>query len=695
MAAIGKIRENSTLLLIVIGGAMVAFVLGDIFSGGGRSQAPGTQKVGEVLGQEIDARTFELRVQQEQEARSSAGQALNDQVNESIRNQVWNQLLMEEIVGSQMEALGMKLTKDEYDDIRFGNNVSPMFIEDPTFTNPETGRFDPDMVRRYFQLIQTQYPAFFRSQQARLINDRSFEKYNNLVKKGVFANRLEAGNKFRADNGKATVRFVAKKYSDVADSLVTVTDADLKKFYDNHKNEDRFKVQASADIEYVTILAQESEDDRAETMARMSDYIEDFANTKNDSLFVQRNSDIKRFDPVEFNPSNFPEMAEALNNASVGDVVGPYEDGSYIKIAKIKELMEEDQATVRHILLQPNDANTTADLKKRADSLMRVIKQGTDFAAMVNRFSSDPGSVSNGGVYDWFNRQTMVPEFTEAAFKAVGTMSVAETSYGIHLVEVLGRRTAPLAMVLTIDRRIEPSNQTMNLHYDKAAEISISSKNLEDFKLRAAEAGYEVKGANKVLASARMVPGIPNSREVVRWANDEETKIGKVSQVFEAGNQFVVAVVNARRTEGPGSFADWEDKIRELVIKDKKAVYLQGLMQGASLDDIATGIGARVQTSNNISGSNTTFTGGLNEPYVAGVALTLGEGVMSIPLKGESGVFVIEVQSFTEAEEPEDYNFAREEVERSAQGRVSTINGAVYNALKELAGVKDDRAKFF
>ena len=69
MAVIGKIRERGTLLLVLVGGAMVAFILGDFFSNKRGSSASREQSIGSVYGNDIERQNYELKVNEELESR--------------------------------------------------------------------------------------------------------------------------------------------------------------------------------------------------------------------------------------------------------------------------------------------------------------------------------------------------------------------------------------------------------------------------------------------------------------------------------------------------------------------------------------------------------------------------------------------------------------------------------------------------
>ncbi|HKK39988.1 MAG TPA: peptidylprolyl isomerase, partial [Cryomorphaceae bacterium] len=506
MAAIGKIREQSTLLLIVIGGAMVAFVLGDLFSNRGFS--PAEQYVGEVFGEEIDMLEYEQRVEAQEQSMASVGQPVSPAQRQQIRNQVWNDMIQEKVMYRELNKLGMRIGQDEYDDIRFGENVSEEFASGENFKDPETGQFDPQLVQNYFSFLQQQYPIFYESQTNRLVNERLYEKYNNIVRGGIFVNTLEAKDEFYRQEQNVRFSYVVKEYTSVADSLVEVSDAELKAYYNEHKDEERFEREASVDLKYVVFDVEPTQQDEANIKEELASFVRDFENTEKDSLFVLKYSDSRQAVEQNIDATGNDELAAMIEDAEEGDVIGPYKMGNRYAIAKITEIGMEDRASARHILLSNQGGKSMDELNDRADSIKRVIQRQNNFEEMVTEFSEDPGSIPNGGKYEDFNRERMVPEFTEAAFdKPVGSLNIVETTYGVHIVEPLEQTEAKVVKGLVVDATIEPSNETFNNVYDEANEFSISAENLSTMEELATERGYEIKEANEVGALSRNIPG--------------------------------------------------------------------------------------------------------------------------------------------------------------------------------------------
>jgi len=696
MAAIGKIREQSTLLLIVIGGAMVAFVLGDIFSGRGGS-SPADQYVGEVYGEEINLLEYEKRVEAQKQAMASIGQPVSGAQERQIRNQVWNRMVQERIMYRELNELGMRIGQDEYDDIRFGENVRSEFASDQNFQDPETGQFDPTLVQNYFSFLSRDYPLFYKSQTNRIVNDRLYEKYNNLIKKGMYVNTLEAKDEYYRQEQSVKFSFVTKPYTAIADSTIEVSDAELKEYYSEHQDEKRFERDASVDVRYIVWDVEPTESDKAAIREEIASLIPDFENAKNDSLFVLKYSDTKNAVPVDLSTQNNEELDSLIQEADSGDVIGPYQNGERLAIAKITEVGTKEEATARHILLSKSSEPDVNVLKNRADSIKRVIQRKDNFEEMVTLFTEDPGSKDKGGVYEWFDRERMVPEFTEASFdRPIGSLNVVETTYGVHIVEPLERRDVKVVKAYVVNQEIEPSNETFSAVYNEANEFAINAEDLDGFLENAEADGFEVKEGNEINAQTRNLPGVTGSSEALRWAHNEEvSEKGQLSEVYEFDTKIVVLGLKDRRESGVKSFEEAKEEIKPDVILEKKKAMLKEEMNGKTLEELESELeGVKIKVASNVTEKKPSLPGGANEPYIVGYALTLSEGDISPALAGNKGVYVIRVENKETVEPREEYLTYKDELDENRTNSMQSYASAVYRALRDAADVKDERSTF-
>ncbi len=690
MATITKIRQNSGLVLIVIGLGMGAFLLGDFFRGAGPGQQ--AQEIGSINGKTIDRLEFENRVSEEIESLRSINQSPTPDQTDQIRTRVWNNMIQEQTVGLGAGEAGFAVTQGEYDDIRWGDNINPAFLNDATFS-PE-GVFDPNQVKNYFNVINGSYPLYAKVQQKQLVDNQLYSKYYFAISKGLEANDIESLSIAESNDSKISFNFVLKNYNTIADSTVEVADADIKKYYDKHKNDKQFQQLASRGIKYVSFPVVASETDLSFLNNQMELIVPEFKNTDNDSLFVINNSDNRlAYKQVYKEGIYVGEEDSLIINAAIGDVVGPFVNGDNYTIVKITGDHFEKEARVRHILLRTNGVNDD-EISARADSLVRVIKRKRNFEDMVNKFSDDVASVKDGGVYDWFPEGRMVVEFNDFSFNGKkGEIKSVKTTYGFHIVEILDQREQRQPEIAIITRFIEPSSETFDAVYSDATDFSIVNGDLESFEQSAKDNEYKIIEASRILKTSKGVPGMASAEELVRWANNGS--MDEVSTPIELNDKFVVAIITNITEKGMPKYVDVKDRFRNLVVNEKKVDMAKAEMEGiVDLDELATLLNVQVRTASNIPlSSNTIPGGGSNEPEVIGKAFTLEVGDISIPMEGKDGVYVIELtdKNMVDISEMDSELFA-EDANNKYENRVNT---GVFNALRNDADVEDNRSNFY
>ncbi|HEX4886834.1 MAG TPA: peptidylprolyl isomerase [Luteibaculaceae bacterium] len=690
MVSINKIRENSGLVLILVGIAMVAFILGDLFT-----QSPGQQaiNIGEVAGENIEIADFEARLAKEREAIESTGQRVDDATLEQLRNQVWNQFIRDVAISTEFDEIGIDVSEAEYDDVRFGANVLDEFKNNQGFVDPKTGQFSPEMVKMSFNQLMTNYPEYWKSQRDRIIETRKQTKYSNLVKKGIFVNKIEAEEEYVASNRKINFNFVAAKFASIADSLVKPTEDELKTYFNKVKNLKKYEQAESRSIEYVSFEIRATDEDIKAAREGINALIEPFKTSTNDSAFVINNSDQKFYQPEVYQKgSTDPATDSAITRGSVGTVVGPYPVGDQLRLAKVVANGKQAEVFPRHILLKPSANATNEQLKAKADSLMAEIKKNNNFADVARIVSEDPGSAQNGGDLEWVGQGSrMVKTFEEACLKLnKGEMGICETEFGVHLIEAKDRREVDQIKLAIVSRSMAPGKTTINEIYEKASSFSINNNTVEKFNAAVEKEKLIKQSAPALVPQSRYIPGISDPTQVMRWVNNAEE--GQVSEPIEVGNQFIVAALTRITEEGTPAFEDIKDIVEREVIKEKKAQMLIAKIKGKDLATIAAGFGETVQPATAVSFSNAVIPGAGREPKLLGVVVTLPANAVSKPIIGENGVYIVQVQNITEPMKTKDLKLSKDAVAAKYGSR--TEFGAL-NALIEMAKVKDFRYKFY
>ena len=311
MALIGKIRERmGTFLVIAIGFSLVAFLLGDVLTSKTSLFADNKNEIGKIAGESISPQDFEAKFQQNLEFYkiNNNSENVDAAAMDNLRDQTWNQIINETIFQNVYQDLGILVTTEELVDMVMGRFVHPKILEVPAFKDSVTGAFRPDAVKRYLSNIASDEKAMgsWMNFETGIKRERVAQKYVNMIKGGLYVTKAEAEQDYMANNRNVRMSFVAMKYTDVADSLVVVNDADLKSYYSKHEND--YKQEASRNMEFVTFDLAPSQDDYRVAELSLNELKADFEASTKDSDFVKMNSDNKTIKAEYINPSSIPVL---------------------------------------------------------------------------------------------------------------------------------------------------------------------------------------------------------------------------------------------------------------------------------------------------------------------------------------------------------------------------------------------------
>lgn len=677
---------------------MVAFILGDLFSSGNSMFGGNQTEVGEIGGQSIDGIAFEKKVQEsiENYKRNYNIPSVDAAVTEQIREQTWNTMTQDILYGEEYKLAGIRISQEELEDMFLGDNIHQQVAA--AFKNPETGQFDLAGVKKAY--AQAEEDEDLSRRLIDFENDikrlRLMDKFHTLIQKGLTYPQFAGKDQYKSQETKYNISLVAKRYNAIPDSSVDVTDADVKRYYNDNKKD--YEQEASRDIEFVTFRVDPSADDVDRISQWFGEKIEEFKTTNNDTVFINRNSDTRFNAPwVKVGASGLsPEVDTLMFAAEVGYVHGPFQDGFTWKAVKLLGVKESpDSVEARHILIDLSQGEERS--KALADSLYEAIQAGADFAQLAKDFSNDPGSGIKGGELGKFVEGQMVPEFNDACFNGeTGDMVVVRSQFGHHIINVMDQiGNSEKRRMAVLERTVEASTKTRQGYYANADEFARSVSGQDSFEAEIASRNLNKRYGSNLKQSDSNIPGLESPRQVIRWAYESEK--GDVSKVFELGDDFVVAILSEVREEGFTAIDDIRDELEVKVIKEKKAEMFVAEMENASngassVQDVATKLQIGAETKTGVTFASGVIQGFGRELEVVGTMAGLEQGELSKPIKGEQGVYVVSVDSRIDAPELANYLDQAKTLETAAGGRVSFD---VLNALKEKGDIVDNRGKFY
>lgn len=706
MAVIGTIRKQSAFLVIIIGVALAAFVLGDF----ARSGPSGSREVniGVVDGEEITIMDFNKKVDQNIEATKQQQQKerLTSEETFRLRNDTWQQMVNQVLLKKEYEELGLTVTSDELFDMIQGPNPHPLIIQ--SFTNPQTGVFDRNLVIQFLQTLDQNRPEIKQQWfvfEDYLINDRLRAKYNNLVSKGYYMPAEMAKVAYHEENDKASINYVAKKFVSVNDSLIEPSDEDYRKAYE--KNKERYKQVAYREFDYVLFDVKPSVKDLQEARKEMTALYGEFETTNDIERFVLINSE-KPYDSAWKVAGQLPvQIDSVMFDSESGKVTPPYLERNIFHLARLVDIAyRPDSMKASHILIAFTGAlradqsiiRTKEQAENLADSLYQVLrKSSTNIGTLAKEYSDDPSAQSNEGDLGWFADGMMVTSFNEEVINTkVGRVSMVESPFGYHVIKVTGKKDpVKKVRVAQIEREVVVSNETYQQIFAKASKLAAESNNVEEFNATVEDERLTRRKAQKVHAMDNNISGMNNPRQVILWAFNEDREVGDVSEVYDLEGQFVVAVLTTKVEDGYPPLDEVKSRLNTYVYNDLRGKIILDEMESMNNDYETIARADKFETdemaaltfmSRNLQGFGT-------ENEIIGEVFGTNEGGTLGPVVGKGGVFLLSVNKITKSSEQSSYLDMANKLQAAMQTRVN--QGVLNAALENAADIEDNRLLFY
>lgn len=705
MAVLGQIRKRSFFLILVIGMALFAFVIADVFNRAGPNSSS-DDPIGVVNDIDMDLNYFRSLVEQTE-------RSYNLSTMESVSN-VWDQLVKSTIFNQQFEYLGIDAGKEQIE-MMLSQNES--ITNDPRFQN-SSGIFDFGLFVNFLAQLEIENPAAFQDwklQEESLVAIAKENIYFNLIKAATGVTEKEGKDSYHLDNDKINLKYVSVSYKDIDDSLFTVTENEIRKYINQNRN--KYETQSSRGLSYVIfpeIPSKSDEDeirselekllyDRVEynDVSKLTDTILGLKDVKEISEFIDRYSE-DPFDSIYKPKGNLAnDYADILYGLNPGDVFGPYKDGNKYKISRFLDRKKGGSIRASHILISYSGATRANSLvtrnKNEAEEIAKKIyskarKNVGNFSRLAAENSDGP-SKNLGGDLGFFQEGTMTQKFYSFCEKArVGRVGLVETEFGFHIIHVTDKKD--IVLVADITREIIPSEETSNKVFMNVTKFEIEAKE-KDFITTAENYKYKVQDVNKVEVLEENLPGLFRQRNIVQWAFDKETKVGDIRKFSISSGGYAVVRLNKVSAEGDVDIENNMEEVKNLLIRTKKINYIkQNYSEIKTLDEFSQLLNKEIETASALTQNNTVLVGSGEEPYIIGAAFSMDLNQPSELLEGKNAIFMIEVNYKEKAPELSNYIAYKNALRTSKRNEIAS-SLSIFDALKSASEIVDNRKIYY
>ena len=710
MALIGTIRKNFWFVLILLGLALAAFILMDMTSApslGGA--APGQMTMGEVNGEKIDYREFQVT---ENVLFNGAGDVFEK------RNSLWNYMIDKAIVSQESKALGMGVSEQEIMDLEFGTNMSPIIQQN--WRNPNTGQIDVAQLQQIKNQIETgvdmedNLRQFWIEQRKQIITTHLQDKLNNITTKAMYTPTWMAEMTHAEQNATVDFEFVKIPFSQINDPSITVTDDDYKSYINSHAASYTNDEESRA-LDLAVFNVYPTAADSSLWKTEVTELAKEFRNTTNDSLFLV--SKESRYQDFYFSLDQLATSSPVINELAptfeIGQVSEAFiENGRYNTFKVIDRRVVPDSVTARHILKNAVQGNalSMANAEKVIDSLMTVLNNRTgNFADLAASFSDDTASKADGGEMKNFAQGAMVPQFNAVCFYdgKPGNLYKVKTQYGVHLVEILNQKfntRDPKYKIGVVGVPIIPSKETQDAAYEEVAELIGANPYWDALS---GELGNKPHVETDIVRNLKQndytlstLGGGSTSRDIIKWAFESGTDINDVApnvftytdEINYYNNKYVVASLKSTSPAGLMSVDDARSSLEFLVLNEKKGQFLANKIGSSDISSVASQNNSSVETTSGVSFGSTSVPVLGNEPKVVAQAFNTAIGQSSQAIIGNEGVYVVKPTNKTEATAAP--NIVTLRSLNTTTSRTSA-GFKLFEGLRKAAKVEDKRFTFF
>lgn len=719
MALVSKIRDKSGLIVFIVGLGLLLFIIpfDSIYSFfGGRGEQP----IGEVYGKPIYSSEWDVMANFNQNAAYYSSIEGGDAYKMSDEKNFFDQQMLDTILNTEIAKIGLRVSSSELKDyLILGEYPSPVIKNQFTYED-ENGKeyFSKDSLMKMYNFFVNKMNSTTGEEKVYWNNQwyfgveqpakrqRLIAKYVSMAKYGVVGTTDEAIKYQIAQNSKLTVDVVYKEASTIPDSTVSVSEEQIKSYYEEHKNDPEWKItQDIAKVDFVLINVEPTQEDVEIMKEKVAKMASGFASAQNDTAFIELKGDTKYGDNVndqskldvlpstsfDRNQTLWSETVnDEIDSAKAGDVVGPftYTYGGQTKVvlAKVRSIVNDTK--VRHILVTD---------KALADSIANIIiEDSSKFNALGKEFSEDPGFAQNSGYYDVVPSSGLVPTFKAFALdNGVGTVGVVPSQFGYHVMQVVSKGDQTFKNMAYLEKNIVATEDTRNVVYEEkgfgfmeAAENDYESA-VEKFEL-------DSRSANVVLSVPILNLGgkYVYNEELVNWLFAEGRQAGDVSVPIELRDgRFLVAKVNGIGNYGVPSYEISKADIEAKLIKEAKIAHIQNQLKGVGslqeADEVLKTIGG-VMENKEITLDMDAIPGyGMDVKAVARMFLIQNLNEMNI-IDGDQGVYAVVVKDKTITPVAADKSEALAAVSSSRQ---QYVDRTITDALLKIADVRDWRMK--
>ena len=546
----------------------------------------GPRALGEVNGKPIAFEDYNNRLTSylERYRQESDGEQPGLELRAFYEETVWDELVLERILETEMARLGITVTDSEVIDMVSGPNPDPFITQ---FFTAADGTVDRVALRAAIEAPEN--AEIWVNVERQLRDKRRREKLNAFLESGLVVTAGEVAQEYVRDNSMTSFRFVRFPYSAVDEATLTVDEGAIRDHY--RKSGDAFKQEKSWNLRYVSFPKTPTAADTARVLAEAEHLKPLFSEAADDSTFLAQNGSRNRTLPTAFQSETElgSHLAEVFQIAN-GQVTSPVLHNGDVVMAKRVEGRGRTVRAVVFSMAVEADPFTTIDAQSDAANDFSAYAAETGFEAEATRLNLTVGTAfaTKGTPFiPGLGQSRVLLNALERAKRGEVSKPV-ELDDQFVVFEVLEIREAGKRPLEEVKPQIEAQLRNDQRKAATAAQARQFLSGTTSIDALAALAGRELLDATDIRMTSNVIPGAGREPAVIgaAFAIAENT----LSGVIEGENAaYVIHVMNRVIADASGMPEAASNQLRNRLQAQKsqtlRDVWLDRLKANAEIKD--------------------------------------------------------------------------------------------------------------
>lgn len=702
MGLMNRMRDKTHIILIILVLAflgMIVFEWGMNYLGFSGSTMV---EFGSVNGQEIKYSDFENQVQFAiDQQKQQTGEDPDETLVNMIRDQVWDQMITQILVQQQIKKLGITVSDQEI--LNWVYN-SPQTLPEVIQRNfiDSTGNFNMAL---YQQVLTTKTPEiekFWAQVEDYLKQTLLSQKLESIITGAVRISEGDVLQKFKDDNIFAAFNYVLFDIQTIPDQQITMSDQELRKYYDEHKED--FKIDETAKMKYVLFSDAPTLEDSNVTEKELGSLRNELENANpNDSSIIKlvNSNSLTKWADKFYKPNELAaEVTNFLFSTKKDSVSNIIKASDGFHIVRLLDSKESDQVFINASQILINFGTDTNATQVKAEQIYQRAKSGENFFKLAADFSDDMSNKTNGGQLGWFTKGVMVKEFEGPVMNASAgdIIGPIKTQFGFHIVKINDRARKEFK-VADIKMTVKTTPRTIDAVKKRASDFAyVADKG--NFEQEAKQDNLKVTDMPAITKNS-FIPGAGRNNKIIKFAFSESE--GSISQPIKINGGYAVYYIVEKKPAGYSNFEDIKENTvaqfvrlqKKLEILKQKADEMRAKVVNNDLNSLKlVNPEIEIHSVDSFSVSKADPTIG-NDYDFEFELFKLKDGQLSEPIKTIRGYYLVQMLNITPFDQ-EKYDSEKDSIRNSMLiTKKQSITTQWISDLKEQADIVDNRDKYY